>query len=78
MALYQDLGAQLGDETISSMRSHACRTVLNNCAIARGVPAEIRSAFFGHTEAMNARNYTDVLAMQSVLTGGALDGALEG
>ncbi|NYI57242.1 hypothetical protein BJ985_002313 [Corynebacterium tuberculostearicum] len=77
MALYQDLGAQLGDETISSMRSHACRTVLNNCAIARGVPAEIRSAFFGHTEAMNARNYTDltdVSAMQSVLTGGALEG----
>ena len=77
MALYQDLGAQLGDETISSMRSHACRTVLNTCAIARGVPAEIRSAFFGHTEAMNARNYTDltdVSAMQSVLTGGALEG----
>jgi len=51
--------------------------VLNNCAIARGVPAEIRSAFFGHTEAMNARNYTDltdVSAMQSVLTGGALEG----
>ena len=62
------------------MRSHAWRTVLNNRAIARGVSAEIRSAFFGHTEAMNARNYTDltdVSAMQSALAGGALDGALE-
>lgn len=65
----------------SSMRSHAWRTVLNNRAIARGVASEIRSAFFGHAEAMNARNYTDltdVLAMQSALEGGALDGALEG
>ncbi|MHB2253008.1 hypothetical protein [Corynebacterium aurimucosum] len=63
------------------MRTHAWRTVLNNRAIARGVASEIRSAFFGHTEAMNARNYTDltdVLAMQSALEGGALDGALEG
>ncbi|MCT1629386.1 site-specific integrase, partial [Corynebacterium sanguinis] len=79
-ALYRDVGAQLEDETISTMRSHAWRTVLNNRAIARGVSAEIRSAFFGHTEAMNARNYTDltdVSAMQSALAGGALDGALE-
>lgn len=80
-ALYKDIGVQLEDEVVSSMRSHAWRTVLNNRAIARGVPAEIRSAFFGHTEAMNARNYTDltdVSAMQSALEGGALDGALEG
>jgi len=78
-ALYRDIGARLEDETISTMRSHAWRTVLNNRAIARGVPAEIRSAFFGHTEALNARNYTDltdVSAMQSALAGGALDGAL--
>ena len=78
-ALYKDIGVQLEDPAVSSMRSHAWRTVLNNRAIARGVPAEIRSAFFGHTEAMNARNYTDLTdgsAMQSALEGGALDGAL--
>ncbi len=76
-ALYKDIGVQLEDETVSSMRSHAWRTVLNNRAIARGVPAEIRSVFFGHTEAMNSRNYTDltdVSAMQSALEGGADSG----
>ncbi len=80
-ALYKDIGVQLEDQAISSMRSHAWRTVLINRAIARGVPAEIRSASFGHTEAMNARNHTDltdVSAMQSALEDGALDGALEG
>ena len=63
------------------MRSHAWRTVLNPRAVACGVPAEIRSAFFGPTEAMNVRNYTDLIdvsAMQSALEGGALDGALGG
>ena len=76
-ALYKDIGVQLEDEAVSSMRSHAWRTVHNNRAIARGVPAEIRSAFFGHTEAMNVRNYTDLIdvsAMQSALEGGALGG----
>ena len=78
-ALYRDIGARLEDEIVAGMRSHAWRTVLNNRAIARGASAEIRSAYFGHTEAMNARNYTDltdVSAMRSALASGALDGAL--
>ncbi|MFV8381058.1 tyrosine-type recombinase/integrase [Corynebacterium hindlerae] len=69
-ALYKDIGAQLDDEAVAAMRSHGWRTVLNNLAIARGVPAEIRSAYFGHTEALNQSNYTDltdVSAMNAVL-----------
>lgn len=69
-ALYKDVGAQLDDDEVAAMRSHGWRTVLNNRAIARGVPAEIRAAYFGHTEALNQSNYTDltdVSAMNAVL-----------
>ncbi|WP_426727051.1 tyrosine-type recombinase/integrase [Corynebacterium auriscanis] len=69
-ALYKDVGAQLDDNEVAAMRSHGWRTVLNNRAIARGVPAEIRSAYFGHTEALNQSNYTDltdVSAMRAAL-----------
>lgn len=70
--LYQHIGECLGDPAVSTMRSHGWRTVLNNLAIARGVPSEIRSAFFGHTTDMNAANYTDltdVTSMAAVLKG---------
>ncbi|WP_165165431.1 site-specific integrase [Corynebacterium qintianiae] len=64
--LYKDVGAVLGDPAIAEMRSHAWRTVLNNRALARGVSAEVRSAFFGHTEAMNQRAYTDLTDITSM------------
>lgn len=69
-ALYTDIGAVLEDEDVAAMRSHTWRTTLNNRAIARGVSAEIRSAFFGHSEALNQANYTDLTdvgAMQAAL-----------
>lgn len=34
--LYEDVGHVLGSADIAAMRSHACRTVLNNRAIAQG------------------------------------------
>lgn len=71
-ALYKDVGLQLGDAVVSEMRSHGWRTVLNNRAIGRGVPAEIRAAFFGHTQEMNQTNYTDhtdISAMRAALRG---------
>lgn len=33
--LYEDVGHVLGSAAIAAMRSHACRTVLNNRAIAQ-------------------------------------------
>lgn len=65
-ALYKDLGTVLEDETISAMRSHGWRTVLNNRAIARGVAAEVRAAFFGHTQDVNASSYTDLVDVESM------------
>lgn len=69
-ALYKDIGAQLGDDEVAAMRSHGWRTTQNNRAIARGVPAEIRAAHFGHSIALNQSNYTDftdVSAMRAAL-----------
>lgn len=65
-ALYKDVGKLLNDPQVSAMRSHAWRTILNNRAIARGVSAEVRSAYFGHTEAMNTTNYTDLTNVESM------------
>lgn len=82
-ALYKDVGAVLNDPAIAEMRSHAWRTVLNNRAIARGVRAEVRAAFFGHTEDMNRTSYTDLTDISSMAaalrTGGTLtDEAVDG
>ncbi|MER0093712.1 hypothetical protein [Corynebacterium sp. KPL2838] len=63
------------------MRSHDWRTVLNNRAIARGVPAQVRAAYFGHDVDVNARNYTDwtdVDAMRGALNLGEEDGTQNG
>lgn len=79
-ALYEDMGAVLDDPTIATMRSHAWRTTLNNRGIARGVPAEVRAAYFGHDPAMNAASYTDltdVSAMSRALMRRPEDVALE-
>lgn len=67
-ALYKDVGAVLHDDTIAAMRSHAWRTVLNNRAIAKGVSPEVRAAFFGHTETMNQKSYTDLTDISSMLS----------
>ncbi|AIT60484.1 hypothetical protein CDOO_03885 [Corynebacterium doosanense CAU 212 = DSM 45436] len=65
-ALYLSVGADLGSEAISAMRSHAWRTVLNNRAIARGVGPDVRAAFFGHDPAMNAASYTDLTDIEGM------------
>lgn len=65
-ALYLSVGADLGSEAVAAMRSHAWRTVLNNRAIARGVPADVRAAFFGHDVAMNASAYTDLTDIEGM------------
>ena len=80
-ALFKDVGAQLQDNHIALMRSHDWRTVLNNRAIARGVPAQVRAAYFGHDVDVNARNYTDwtdVDAMRGALNLGEESGTQNG
>lgn len=65
-ALYKDLGVRLSDDAVGLMRSHAWRTILNNRALARGVSAEVRAAYFGHTEDVNSRAYTDLTDVSSM------------
>ena len=55
--------------------------MLNNRAIARGVPAQVRAAYFGHDVDVNARNYTDwtdVDAMRGALNLGEESGTQNG
>lgn len=66
-SLYKALGSELSDDVIGRMRSHSWRTVLNARAISRGVGADVRSAFFGHDATMNARAYTDLTDIESMV-----------
>lgn len=64
--LYKDVGQELGNQTVAELRSHAWRTILNNRAIAKGVAAEIRSAYFGHDSEMNTKAYTDLTDVEGM------------
>lgn len=66
-ALYKDVGKVLDDPTVAAMRSHSWRTILNTKAMARGVSMAVRTAYFGHTEAMNLSNYTDLTDVGSMV-----------
>ena len=56
----------LDNASVTAMRSHAWRTILNNRAIAQGVSPEIRAAYFGHDVEMNDRAYTDLTDVEAM------------
>ena len=58
-ALYKEIAAACDVPLLEKARSHVWRTTLNDLTSSTLSPA-IRAAHFGHTEAENARSYTDV------------------
>ena len=58
-ALYKEIAADCDVPLLDKARSHVWRTTLNDLTSSTLSPA-IRAAHFGHTEAENARSYTDV------------------
>ena len=65
-SLYKDVGRVLDNASVTAMRSHAWRTILNNRAIAQGVSPETRAAYFGHDVEMNDRAYTDLTDVEAM------------
>ncbi len=65
---YYDGISQSGDpEFAAQISSHAWRRTLNTM-MASYLPVEVRAAYFGHTEQMNRRSYTDPVQVLPVMT----------
>lgn len=58
-ALYREIARECDVPLLEKARSHVWRTTLNDLTSST-LSAAIRAAHFGHTEAENARSYTDV------------------
>lgn len=69
--LREELADATNSEALRTHSTHIWRATLNTRAIDAGIPAEIRSAFFGHTETVNRQSYTgsvDVSPMTKILS----------
>lgn len=67
-ALYDELAGDLGIPLLRNVASHVWRATLNSEWRDRGVPAEVRSAYFGHSVEVNRQYYTADIDL-SVLAG---------
>lgn len=66
-----ELADAVDSDILREHSSHIWRATLNTFAIDAGVSPEVRSAFFGHTEAVNKSSYTgqvDVNPMTKILS----------
>lgn len=77
-AIYDELAEALGIPVLATKwgRSHAWRYTLNTLLRAQGVPADIRSAYFGHDEEINLKHYTDLRNVDPLLA--AADRLIQG
>lgn len=78
--LYVATAEALDIELLATARSHVWRATLNTIAMNLGVPADVRSASFGHTEDENRQSYTDLtdLTPMSDTMAAALAGTHDG
>ena len=67
-ALYDELADDLGIPLLRNVASHVWRATLNSEWRDRGGPAEVRSAYFGHSVEVNRQYYTADIDL-SVLAG---------
>ena len=64
--LYVDMADALDIEPLRTLRSHCWRTVINRELIDRGVDAEDRIAYLGHSADVNAASYTDGRSLTAI------------
>lgn len=64
---YDGISQSGGPEFAAQISSHAWRRTLNTM-MAPYLPVEVRAAYFGHTEQMNRRSYTDPVQVLPVMT----------
>ena len=57
--LMREIGRECKIPLLSEVSTHVWRATLNTMAMSKGVPAEIRAAWFGHGEGVNVSSYTD-------------------
>lgn len=74
--LYVQTAEALDIELLVTARSHVWRATLNTIAMNLGVPADVRSASFGHTQDENRQSYTDLTDLTPMTD--AMSAALEG
>ena len=55
----REIGRECKIPLLSEVSTHVWRATLNTMAMSKGVPAEIRAAWFGHGEGVNVTSYTD-------------------
>lgn len=72
-AFYDELADALSLPLLHEARTHVWRTTLNSELRDKGVPAEWRAAYFGHSVEINRRRYTDFVdfsALRAQVTAG--------
>ncbi len=57
---YLELAEKLDIPLLEKVLTHVWRTTLNTEWMERGIPGVVRAAYFGHTEEVNKRYYTDL------------------
>ena len=57
--LYDELADELDIPLLRKVSSHVWRATLNTELMRKGMPAELRAAYFGHSAEMNRSAYTD-------------------
>lgn len=64
---YAELGDELDVPLLETARTHVWRATLNSLLLDQ-VPDVVRTAFFGHTTAVNEGSYTDISKLTPMLT----------
>lgn len=60
--LFKDMAKVLNMPKLAQMTSHSWRATLNTLT-AGTIPLEVRAAYFGHSQEVNVRHYTDMTAV---------------
>lgn len=58
-SLFNEIAEQCSVPLLSEVSSHVWRATLNTIAMQKGIPSEIRAAYFGHDKEINKTAYTD-------------------
>ena len=67
--LHNEVAIECGIDALKTQGSHTWRKTLNTFAKEKGIPQELRSAYFGHSAEVNERYYTDSVDLSGFITG---------